>query len=164
MQVSKYHEMIGLLLVAGMHADNPPIGFTGGKPLGVLKGIRMKCTKVTFLAQMEDDFIVEFDSKLPFGFLHVEAPELKEHSIVAIRHKLDFQNAWELQRLGIFREPTREVHVRYKPQTGLKKLLWLVLPYLEFMVYEASVFEHFEPNEDLEPLLKLYGREQEPMW
>jgi hypothetical protein len=164
MQISKYDEMMGRLLVAGMHADNPPIGLIGGEGLRVLRGIRMKCTKATFLAQMQDGFLIEFEPKLPFGFLHVEAPQLPVNSIVAIRHKLDFQNAWELQRLGVFREPTREVHVRYKTQKGLKKLLWSFLPYLELTVFEAGIFEHFEPDEKLEPLLKLSGREQEPGW
>ncbi len=163
--MEKYHEMMARLLVAGMHADNLPVGFMGGARMKTLKGIRMKCTKPTLFARMEGDALIDFESKLPYGFLHVEAPELRESTIVAVRHKLDFWNAWILNERGVFGDS--EVHVIYKRATGFKKLLAGMFPQFEYLVFNPGLFDDICNPEVKEfaleerPILRLYGHERE---
>lgn len=139
--MEKYYEMIARLTADGMRADNPPVGFLGGPRLGTLNGIRMRCKKATLLAQMDGEQLVDFDFKLPYGFLHVEAPELRVFTIVAVTHKLDFWNAWVLNERGVFEDADCEVHLIYKRASGLRKALRGIFPHFEFMVFNPGLFE-----------------------
>lgn len=56
--MDRYHETMARLLVAGMRADNLPLGFQGGAKMRTLNGVRMKCTKATLFAHMEGDAIL----------------------------------------------------------------------------------------------------------
>lgn len=165
--MEKYNEMMARLLADGMDIDNPPIGFLGGPKLATLKGIRMKCKKATLLAQMDGEQLVDFDFRLPYGFLHVEAPELREFSIVSVTHKLDFWNAWILDERGVFEADDYEVHVIYKRASGFKTALRGIFPHFEFMVFNPGLFEDLHNPTVLEfaleekPLLRLYGHERE---
>jgi hypothetical protein len=166
-EMEKYHEMMARLLVAGMQADNLPVGFMGGPRMKTLKGVRMKCTKATLLARMDGEELIDFENKLPYGFLHVEAPELRECTIVAVRHKLDFWNAWVLNERGVFEDDDCEVHLVHKKAGGIKRLFAGILPYFEYMVFSAGLFDDLcNPNVrefalEEKPLLRLYGHDRE---
>lgn len=89
--MSKQDEMMARLVIEGMKADNLPVGMRGAAKMQSLEGIRMKCNKMTLFARMEGRHLIDFERFLPYGFLHVEAPELREHTIVSVRHKLIFK-------------------------------------------------------------------------
>ena len=164
--MSKLPEMMARLIAVGMNADNPPIGMMGGANLRTLKGIRMKCTKATFFARMEGEQIIDFERLLPYGFLHVEAPELRENTLVAIKHQLDFFNAWILNDRKLFDNPECEIHVTYKQASGLKTILRSIFPQFEYAVFNRGLFDDIcnpEVREfalEEEPILRLYGHEQ----
>jgi hypothetical protein len=95
--------------------------------------------------------------------LHVEAPELREHTIVSIQHKLDFRNAWKLREPLLFTDC--DLHVVYKRASGVKTMFRGFLPHLEFMVFPIGVFEEICDPELREsaladtPMFRLYGHE-----
>lgn len=165
--MEKLAEMIGLLAKNGLDPDNPPIGFAGGADYPILKGIRMLCRKVTLLANIDGDELVEFDRHLPYGFLHVEAPDIKSNTIISLINKVDFYNAWVLNNMGVFDDDGYEVHICYKPATGLKGLMPKMWPQFEYMVFLYGMFNDLH-HEDYRkyaiqepPKLRLYGPERE---
>lgn len=160
-------EVIAALVKSGMDINNPPIGFVGGEDYHVLKGMPLRLTKTTFMAQIVNGEIIDFNKNLPFGFLHVESPEVKPKTIIALRHKLDFSNAWLLEERGALKDEEFEVHVRYKPAKGLKGLFGVIFPMFEYLILREGSLEDIyrhktNPNfEEDVPLIRLYGLEQE---
>ncbi|MEK6405521.1 MAG: hypothetical protein AABN34_01015 [Acidobacteriota bacterium] len=163
----KQDEMMVRLIIEGMKGDNFPVGMMGGAKMESLEGIRMRCNKMTLFARMEGDELIDFERFLPYGFLHVDAPELREHTIVSIRHKLDFRNAWIFQESRLFDEPACEVHVTYKRAGGGKTLFRGILPHIEYMVFYKGVFNDICVPELREyaladkPIFRLYGHERD---
>lgn len=165
--MTKLEEMTVRLIKEGMKADNLPVGFMDGAKLKTLKGIRMKCAKMTLFARMEGEQLVDFEKYLPYGFLHVEAPELRENTIVAVRHKLDFYNAWILEQKGLLDDEECEVHLTYRLAPGFKRIFGGFLPQFEYMVFSRGTFDFLCSPQFTEfallqePILRLYGHERQ---
>ena len=132
-------EMIARL---GSHNGNPMVGFMSDKKYTSIKGIKLRCTDVTLLAQMNGDSVIEFDKYLPYGFLHVEAPELPPCN-VALIHKIDFRNAWEIKEKGGFDERKASVGVEFKPWKKVSFFSPLGLfPMFEFLLVFSDESVH----------------------
>jgi len=152
--MEKLAEMIAILARNGLDSNNPPIGFAGGPDLPFLKGKEMRCRKVTLLAGLEDDKIIEFDKHLPYGFLHIDGPDLKPNTIAAIINKIDFKNAWEIDRNGWFDNEDYGVFVEYKEGGGLMRFMPKMFP-----LYKFEIFGN-DPRDGAETYLQLYGLER----
>ncbi len=146
-------EMLARLSEDGADLDNPLVGFAGGPDIPFLDGHRMHCVGATLLAQMNGENIVEFDSHLPYAFLHVESNTFEGRLAAAIINKIDFRNAWMIRQNGWFDNGDYSVYVDYKPT---------VPKFLRFMKKALPLYQ-FSILCRQGPMIRLHGLDHSEM-
>lgn len=132
--------------------------------LNALEGLPLRYVEHEFYGSVVDYRAIAPPPPSPYAVVMVESPEHEEPVVIQVAHKLDFYNLWILDKRKLLIHPDQqEIIIRYKPATGLKRLLKSILPVLEYSLYERGHFEKLcDPVsgalfEDEDPHLCLHG-------
>ncbi|MFN0277852.1 MAG: hypothetical protein ACKVRN_04535 [Pyrinomonadaceae bacterium] len=140
-------EMIARLSEDGADLNNPLVGYTGGPDIPFLDGHTMHCSRATLLAQMDGENIIEFDTHLPYAFLHVESKTFEGRLAAAVINKIDFRNVWTISQNGWFDNGGYSVYVDYKP---------IAPKFLGFMKKALPLYQ-FSILRPQGPMIRLHG-------
>ena len=123
-----------------------------GLPFGSNKSwddlVRCQVDKFTAIGQVIDGQVIAPSRPQPLALLDVSCGESK--GVVAIPHKIDFQNAWSIFHLGL-PEGMVVLVSYYKYEGFFKRMLGAGLPHLVFQVYAEADSRRQYPIEEIWP-------------